>query len=503
MKFKKDIFALFTISLLLLSSISSLQYFNLSYEWHDSGTILYTLASPADIGNFRSYDYDISFLADHFSPLFILLSPIFQFYPFLELWLLIQIIVISAGICVIYAIFLYFSEDRISSFGVSIAFLVNPYVIHTHLYPHYEVFYLLFIPLFFYFVIKEKFGLSILFLICILITKEDGWIYSIGASIILLRRSRLKFILICISASLLYFLIVIKFGTIYIFPNQVNSFSNRWGKTQSEYLNDLVYNPYKYIKLLWSGQGKYLLLSVLGLPWLSGWRSLPGWGVSILWMSSVTLDRAYLSFYYGLPSIILLYISLPNSLSNLKKIISILLESKFFPRLLTSLRKLENYRIDTSKIIWTFSYGFPTLSLILVSMTITFWPGNYLTRGPNVPRLIEELDSWDSNKVKVLTLREIRDQCPKSSFVSFYYAPYLYCGKDLRLPFKDWDAVKSGYFLPELVILADKKTEPLLQTTSPADMKNFFDSNSAYIRIKDPQVNLHVWRKKGNFNKTL
>ncbi|WP_167882288.1 DUF2079 domain-containing protein [Leptospira langatensis] len=475
MGIRREILILSLVSIFATGTLSALQYLNLSFEWHDAGTMIHIPGISPSVHFLPSYEHSTNFLAEHFSPVFLLLFPYFQIFPYLEAWLIMQVFVIAFGICIFYLYCNEITSDSRVSLLASLALLLNPYLIHSHLYPHFEILYVFFLPLFLLLAVRNELGLSILALIGILIVKEDGWIYSICASVILLRKVRLKTVIIYISVSLLYFLLFIKLGSALLFPVRVDSFAMRWGKSETEYLKDLLFHPILYLKLLWSGQGKYLLLSVLGIPLLAGWRSIPGWIISILWMSSISLDRAFLSFYYGLPPLLILYASVPFAFVHIKDLSE----------------RLSRLKIPNSTINMTIA-----TALLFVSVSLCIKPGTYISRGPNIAELSQELRTYQTDKLSTLAkLHSIRKECFSSMFVSFKIAPYLFCGNEIRIPYKDWEKVRKGEFQPELVVLATEDKEPLLQGSSKKEMIGFFDSNAKYARRENGQ-GLAVWIKK-------
>lgn len=290
---------LFLVSLIYLITLSGIQYVTLQVEWHDSGSILYALATPKSVGYFWSYEFGVPFLQEHSSYILGLLSFLFHFFPYIELWLIIQCVSISLGIVLLERYFSEIAPEFEYSWILSITFLLNPYVTHAHLYPHFET---LWIPLFSGFLLyanRGSFLISLPFLLLALMVKEDAWIYAIGTTSLLFGKARGKILLLYFFVILLYVGIVLVWFTPMYFPDKVSHFSDKWGKSKSEILIDLFQNPFSYFKLLISGQFKYLFASVLALPIFSGWRALPGIAVAGLWMSSISQDRAFFSFTSG------------------------------------------------------------------------------------------------------------------------------------------------------------------------------------------------------------
>ncbi len=468
---KEDIF-LFLASIVYLSILSFIQFFTQNFEWHDAGSILYALASPESAGYLRSYLFEVNYLAEHSSYIFVPMSPFFAAFPYLEFWLLFQVLSISIGISILKYYFQSISNNSGLSVILSLAFLFNPYVVHSHLYPHFEILWIPFLSGFLFFSLKESKWLTIFLLVLTLTVKQDSWIYALGACWVLIGKIPKGRLSLYIFIILVYAALVPFFLTPYLFPSIVPHLKMNWGKSPLELLIDGVLHPISYAKLLLSGQGKYLLLSVLGLPWLAGWRSLPAWGAALLWMSSITLDRAFLSFYYGLPIILLLYYTIPFSFLNIK---SVLLRFEFRPN-------------------WIY---IPGIGLLFVSVFLSFFPGNYMSRGPTIPKLQKTILDWDRRSGIVGSLLKLRSECNEKVFSAFVFGAYLYCGKDLRLPFKHWDEVVSGVWEPDLVVLSEDDKELFAPKIEPKTMVDYFGKNKKYERDRN-WPNMFVWRKIKN-----
>ncbi|MGJ4744937.1 DUF2079 domain-containing protein [Leptospira sp. SA-E8] len=461
---------LFLVSLIYLITLSSIQYATLQIEWHDSGLILYALATPKSVGFFWSYEFDVPFLQEHSSYTLGLLSFLFRFFPYLELWLILQCLSIAYGIVLLERFFSEVVPDFEFSWILSVAFLLNPYVTHAHLYPHFEV---LWIPLFSGFLlyaIRGSLYPSLPFLLLALMVKEDAWIYALGITTLLFGRVSGKILALYSFIIFSYTSIILAWFTSTYFPDTVSHFSAKWGKSRADILIDLFRNPFSYIKLLISGQFKYLLLSVLGLPLFSGWRALPGIAVAGLWISSISLDRAFLSFYFGLPAILLFYYSIPFSISN---------QSHW----LTQLEWNKKWIL------------LPIIGLVLISIFLLFFPGNYISRGPTVPKWIEKSKTNTLNSLEdVSTLVRLRSGCEEKVFSSFSYAAYLFCGNDIRLPYRDWQNIESGKWYPDLVVLRSPEEELVPASKSVGEMVLYFDKSKLY-RKEDYGPRILVWRK--------
>ncbi|TGK62594.1 DUF2079 domain-containing protein [Leptospira wolffii] len=466
---KKNDIAIFSLSFLYLFCLSLLQYSTLQIEWHDSGLILYALATPDSVGHLWSYEYNLPFLAEHQSFLLEILSLFFKFIPYLEVWLFFQCLVIAGGVALINRYIDSILNDTVISGIISIAFLLNPYVTHSHLYPHFEILWIPLLSAFLIFSQKGDRNAAIVFLILSLSVKEDGWIYGLACCWISFGRTPKKDLLIYILIILFYSLAVLFIAVPYFFPDRVPHFASKWGKTQGELFSDMALHPISYLRLLISGQSKYLLLSVFGLPLLSTWRILPALGVSLLWMSSVSLDRAFLSFYFGLPSILLYYFTVPFAVLSLSRI------SERFGWSPKSLRLVGS-------------------GLLVTSVGLLFFPGDYSSRGPSLPKVLERSQNWKSSYETVKELRRIRTSCDEKIFASFAFGAYLFCGNDLRLPYRDWESVLSGNWKPDTVVL-QADSEEILPGSSPLkDMQKYFDANPDYKR-KLNKNNIILWKR--------
>ncbi|EPG73705.1 membrane protein, PF09852 family [Leptospira fainei serovar Hurstbridge str. BUT 6] len=468
-KHKTELF-LFIASFLYLGSLSFLEYSTLSLGWHDFGMQIQMLSSPLfSEGRLWSYDWNSNFLSIHFSPLLYLLSVFLIPLPFIECWLIICSLALSVGIVALFSLFRRVTDNSAISVIFSLAFLLNPYVTATHLYIHYEIFLVPLLSGFLLFAWDERKMPAFVCLLGILLLKEDGWIYVCAGSFLLLGRKPIRTILVYSFTSLLYLVIVLGFFKQILFPNSSSLFLEHWGKTPFAFILNSLTHPSEIFRILLTDPGKFLAMSLLGIPLLATWRSLPGFAVAFLWLSSISPDRAGLAFFYGLAPTLILFMAIPFAFLVWEVIASRILDPRKFIFLLP-------------------------ISLLITSITISALPNHALLRSPNLLLLSASLNTIPEKIPIIISLIKLRGYKANTTFASFNFATYVFNGAELRLPYKDWEAVRARKWRPDLVILTTEEKEPLLTEVTSTEMILFFDKDPEYTSILRTQ-NLRAWRK--------
>ncbi|PNV74563.1 DUF2079 domain-containing protein [Leptospira inadai] len=472
-KYKTELL-LFIASLLYLGSLSFFEYATLSLGWHDFGLQIQILSSPRfSEGRLWSYDWGADFLSVHFSPLLYVLSIFLIPLPFLEWWLIIGCIALSVGIAGLFAFFRRVTGNSSASSFFAIAFLLNPYVTATHLYMHYEVFLVPLLSGFLLFAWEDRKMPAFACLLGILLLKEDGWIYALSGTFLLLGKKPFRTTLVYFLISVLYSVIALGLFKQTLFPHSSALFLEHWGKTPVAFLLNSLANPLEILRILSTGSGKFLALSLLAIPVLATWRSIPGIAVSFLWLSSISPDRASLAFFYGLAPTLLLFLTIPFAFGVWEAITNRIGDSRKFEFLLP-------------------------ISLLITSIAASTFPNPALLRSPNLPDLAASLKTVPEKVPILISLIKLRGYKANTTFSSFNTAAYVFQGGELRLPYKDWEAVRAKQWKPDLVVLTTEQKEPLLREVTPSEMIRFFDTNLEYTSILQTR-NLRAWRKKSSY----
>jgi len=213
--------------------------------------------------------YGNSYFSQHFTPIIILLMPIYCFFQSPYTLLVIDGLAISMALIPLYIISKHYTANKFLQFTVLISFIFYDrlfYGLSSNFYM--EVFYPLFIFLLIYFMIKEKWLLYWIFFILVITIKEDSNIVLFGIGLYLLLKRNYKIGLI----SALIPLIVFPVTILYIIPGFPHpygkhdiAFLERW----SNYGNDVksiilsMFNPIKDFNEIFSREKIKSVIGVL------------------------------------------------------------------------------------------------------------------------------------------------------------------------------------------------------------------------------------------------
>jgi len=121
----------------------------------------------------------VSRLSFHADFILILLTPFYYFWPNPKILLLIQTLVISLGAIYVYLIAKQILKSKNIALLFSFVYLINPLIQYVNLYDFHAVsFAITFLLASFYYILKNNFYLTFLFLILAGLTKEQIWLVS-------------------------------------------------------------------------------------------------------------------------------------------------------------------------------------------------------------------------------------------------------------------------------------------------------------------------------------
>ena len=153
-----------------------------------------------------------NYLADHSTPIIILLLPIYALKPSPDILLVIQSFVLALAAWPLYLIAYRVSVSRLLALGVSLAWLLNPFVHYANLFEFHLLTILPFLFFWlFYFYQQNKFKIFLLFFILALLVREDISLLLLGFSLLaFLDKKNWQWKYLITIISLLYFFIAIK-----------------------------------------------------------------------------------------------------------------------------------------------------------------------------------------------------------------------------------------------------------------------------------------------------
>lgn len=261
-----------------------------------------------------------TYLADHFSPIIILLLPFYWLRQTPEALLVLQSIV--SGLCAwpLYLIAKQITKNHQLALATGLLWLANPFVHNANLYEwHILTIAAFFIFWTFYFYIKNNFKLYILFFILSLACREDIFLVMLGFGILsFLDKKSWSWKLFSIILPVIYFLAAIKIIGYYSVAGDYKFFVYYgWlgGQGLSGILWSWLIHPWQTFIHVFSLKNLFVLFIIL-LPWLFlPIRSPKYWSLSILPLAQLMLTAAGLNFavysnYYAMLFLPGLFISL-------------------------------------------------------------------------------------------------------------------------------------------------------------------------------------------------
>lgn len=200
------------IYIILFSYLSLKKYYGFEYNGFDLAIFNQVFFNTA---NGRWFDMSInlnSYLADHFTPIILLLVPIYKLWPKPETLLVLQSVVLGLSAWPLYKITDHVSKDKIIALGVALLWLINPFVHRTNFFEFHLIGFAAFLIFWtFYYYQKNDFKRFSLFFILSLIVREDISLILMGFFILsFLDKKTLHWKLISSILPITYFVITLK-----------------------------------------------------------------------------------------------------------------------------------------------------------------------------------------------------------------------------------------------------------------------------------------------------
>ena len=459
------------------------KYYNFFYNALDLA-IINQIFYNSTLGNFfASSIHPPSYLGDHFSPILILLLPVYLIFRQPSTLLLFQTAFLALSVWPLYLI----AKNVLTknwAIIISLAWLANPFVHNVNLFEFsFLPLAIFFIFWTFYFYQQEKNLLFLLFSLLALLVREDVALVILMFGVLaLIERKNWRYIFWPIFMALTYFIFALKLTSVFA-PNQSYKFLiyYAWlGNSLPEILKKLLFEPWLIIKHLLRFNSFEFILGLL-LP--TGWLAIIGFKYLLLGLA-VFLQLALrqsgasatlLETYY--PSLLLpvVFVAL---IFSLKKITD--LKSRDVKNLLMI--------IFFSAIIYSFFTLSPTLN-IFKKIFQTGW-GVELAQAPQI--LIKKIPSQAPVAASYSLITNL------SSRPKIYSLNYIFLGQQQFL--------NKNYFLPAdaqylLVDFSDLLTYQLQYRNNSFYQKQFELAQTNWPKIFENfglvaiQNNYSLWQK--------
>lgn len=246
------------IYFIYFSVVTILKYNNFFTGRFDLGNMAQTVWNTLNGDIFKLTDpngvNEVSRLAFHADFILILLTPFYLIWDDPRMLLIIQSFVLACGGIFVYLISKEILKNKNLSLIFSICFYLNPAVNFTNLYDFHAVtLATTFLLGVFYFLIKKKWILVILFLILAGITKEQVWgiTFLIGLYLIFITKKRSLGVFISISSLIIFY--VLFWIAIPHFAQDEHfalSFYSDYGDSTSEVFKNVLLNPVQTLQTI-------------------------------------------------------------------------------------------------------------------------------------------------------------------------------------------------------------------------------------------------------------
>ncbi len=318
----KRFLGLFVLGFLVFGLPNAYQYLTFQLPWHDAGHVYRIVMNIFTHGSFYSLDWNDSHFTIHFSPFFYLLAGIIWPIGTMSWMVVVETAALAAIAATVSLISSRITEKPGLSLLVGLSFVVNPYAMAANLYPHYEVFGMLFLALSVWAIFSQRTIASLAFLLLALTVKQDVWIYGVLAFLTIVNRPRAKGVAAAIFLCLSYKLLVLNWIYPMLYPHAVNRMADIWayGQTEGDVLKYFWSHPVETWSRVFSEHGLAFLLSMGLIPLFAGLRAFPALALTYLWVNATAIERQSLAFYYSLPALLLMFIAIPIALNNAEKL---------------------------------------------------------------------------------------------------------------------------------------------------------------------------------------
>jgi uncharacterized membrane protein len=252
-----------------------------------------------------------SYLADHFSPIYLLLVPAYALIPRPETLLVIQTLFLALGVWPVYLLARLKLEPGFKRLAWALVYFLFLPVAFINLFDFHELA-LVVLPLGFaiYFLEKGRPGLFLLSLVSTFLVKEELPLVGVGfGAYILLAKRDWKLGLGVLAGSLAVFLAVVRViipafggGSYAYFASRFAMRYAELGTTPQAIIANAVTHPGRLVRLIFQGQKLKFLVGIFGpvlaLTAISGWAAilvLPTLGILLL--SNYAPQYAFTSHY--------------------------------------------------------------------------------------------------------------------------------------------------------------------------------------------------------------
>lgn len=220
--------------------------------------------------------YVLSHFAVHFSPVYYLLAPLYYFFPSPETLLASQAVLAVSGFIPLWLICRKYNFSDISSFLFTLVYIFSVSVISPCYYEFHENAFLPpFLMWFFYAVEKDRKVLMYVFMVLILMVKEDAALYVMCISLYLVfsgKNRKHGFIMFCLTAALFVNVLSLmsKYGegamTSRTFGNLMQNYDSGFG----EVIKTVLTNPMYFIQQCFANNKleKFVFICVMLMPLL-------------------------------------------------------------------------------------------------------------------------------------------------------------------------------------------------------------------------------------------
>ena len=452
------------------------QFASLGWSWHDHGHTYYIYRNLFEYGDFFSQDLNGTQMEYHFTPFFYLMSVIFTAGNSLFFFVLLHVLALSTIVCFIFLTTISLGWSRLVGLVLSCLIIVNPYVMSANLYPHYEVFGILALVVAVFGLVRNSWWMFLLALSVMLTCKEDMWIYSVCSLLpfIYLRQFRRQ-ALYGIAISLVYWIVVLHFLWPAIYPNRVNFLPMIWSygaKGELDVLFHLVSHPLSSLPKMITGSGFWFLAGLGFVPFLSPLRSLGGFAVLFLWVNATEPHRQSLTFYYGLP---ILMVFILNALTFQHN-------QESSPRFFYQLAGLGKH-IRTESLLAGFLFF-----AALVSTGMQVHTPQPLKMSPSLRSVFSRSSGEEHNIFFERGLPLLQQFGSDGVLADFWLAGYVPFRKDLFLFHRHGKDFIEGKYSPSFVLYSEGKKDPLATSTLVDQIRQRILRSGEYRKVESSAV---------------
>lgn len=298
---------------------------------------------------------EISRLAFHADFILILLSPLYLIWEDPRMLLLVQTLVLSSGGIFVYLMGKHVLRDKTLSLVLALSFFLNPAVNYTNLFDFHPVtLATTFLLAAFYFILKKRYALTIIFLALAGLTKEQVWLIIALLGLYLVFIHKQKFLgisIFAISSIIFYLLIWIAIPKALGSEHFAISYYSDFGGSPNLIIKNIALSPAKTFQTIFlPDRVEYLKQLFLPLGYLSFFApfylifAFPDLVINLLSSNSV-LHQIY--YQYSASVTPFIFISTIFAISKLR----------------TKLPEISSYTISTILLVFTFvsAYNFGPL----------------------------------------------------------------------------------------------------------------------------------------------